>query len=74
MEIFASRGLRELSPDPRKEIPALPASSGANVLLPAAPQRLQHRSLIRQVDLRAVTQQWPHPAPCPEVWGWPWRP
>ena len=73
-EICTRRGLAEFSPDPRKEIPALPSTSGTNVLLPAAPQRLQHRSLLRQAQLRAVTQPRPHPALCPEVWGWLWRP
>ncbi|KAK4815093.1 hypothetical protein QYF61_015576 [Mycteria americana] len=63
---IARAAQKELSPDPEKELPALPTSSGTEVLLPAAPQRLQHRRLDRQADLRAVTQQRPRPAPCPE--------
>ncbi|XP_074458358.1 LOW QUALITY PROTEIN: E3 ubiquitin-protein ligase PHF7-like [Larus michahellis] len=68
-EICTRRGLAEFSPVPRKEIPAIPSTSGTNILLPGAPPRLQHRSLLRQAQLRAVTQPRPHPAPCPEVWG-----
>ncbi|XP_030347227.1 serine/arginine repetitive matrix protein 2-like [Strigops habroptila] len=74
-EICGRRGLQELSLDAKNKIPAPPTSSGTKVLLPAAPQRLRHRNLLCQADLQPVTQQRPHPAPCPEVsFCWEHRP
>lgn len=67
----ARRGLPELCPDPLKERPAIQPAVG-RVWLPAAPHRLWHRSLLRQVALWAETQQWLCPArSCGAAWGGP---
>ena len=60
-----------LSPDPTKERPALPTSCGTKVWLPAAPQRLWHRSLFLQAGLWAETQQRPQSCTLPRAVGLP---